>query len=120
MGREWTLLSPRSVGPWQCETMNSELASIYRRAELRGRSHYFSATDALELVTACRRLQLAVHGIDAFRLTPSSIQPDMVNDLRLPPMDWGTRWQERGWDQAEQYLRSHLGSDFRFEVIHDD
>jgi hypothetical protein len=80
---------------------------------VRGHSLKLRPADAIALVRACQDRGIEVLGLEAFRLTETTTQPDMDESIDLVE-DWKLRPQ--CWDRAEAFLTQRLASDMYFEV----
>ncbi len=72
-----------------------------------------SALDALSMVQEASRHRIAVLGIDAFRLSPTTTQPDMEHsiDLSWPPV------ASDPWAVAVAFLQERRQLGLHFEVV---
>jgi hypothetical protein len=86
---------------------------FWTKGVMRGGGLKFRVADALALVRWCRELKLRIVGLDAFDLTPTSIQSnegesiDLSDDVGAAP---------RCWDRAEAHLADRADADLYFEV----
>lgn len=83
---------------------------------IRGGVFMLGVEDAIRMVERARELGVAILGIDVFRLTASTTQPDsgLILDLSLTGFD-----RAKSWDNAAQFLRPHVGADLYCEVVLD-
>jgi hypothetical protein len=79
----------------------------------RGGTLILPAPDALALIQRARREHVPVLGLDAFRLTPSTTQPDLANSIDFS----GASCRTNPWAEAEAFLEERLASGLEFEVI---
>ena len=83
------------------------------RGTRRGGTLILPAPDALALVQRARGAGVGVLGVDAFRLTPTTTQPDLMHSLDLS----GASCRTNPWAEAEAFLAERLVSGLEFEVI---
>jgi hypothetical protein len=99
-------------------TMSDLYAEFDDRAVLRGGLRLFRPADAIDLIRKCREAGVRVLGLDAFRVFPNAIQPDMEHsiDYSSPPY---TRLLQNSWQHAERFVRDREATAFFVEVVLD-
>lgn len=83
------------------------------RGTRRGGTLILPAPDALALIQRARKERVPVLGLDAFRLTVSTTQPDLANSIDFS----GASCRTNPWAEAEAFLEERLAGDLAFEVI---
>ena len=70
---------------------------------------YFTQV-AVEVIQQCRELNIAIHGLDAFRIRSNGIQPSQTHSLRFNDRNNGN------WEEAIAFIKSKEDTEFVFEI----
>lgn len=92
--------------------MKNEIESpILSKAIVRGGTHLYRFTEALELVNLCQKSALPVLGIDSFLVTSSKTQPFMEHSVDLSD-------SQNSYEEAKVFLNIKKDLGFVFEVVY--
>lgn len=79
--------------------------------QLRGGILMFRPNEMLHVVDALEAAEIAINGLDAFRLTPSETTPYLEHSLSIDSKELNT------WERVRLFLKNYADSEFWFEIV---
>jgi hypothetical protein len=84
------------------------------RGTLRGGVLLLEPSDALAMIERAEQLGVPVLGIDGFRMTETTTQPDMEHSIDLSSTGHGA------WHEAGEFISARADRGLMFEVVADE
>lgn len=86
-------------------------------AKLSAKAPFSPPDIAMLAIDECKKNSIPIYGIDAVKITDTSIQPFMEHSIDYTACPYPDRYFDNVWDEAIQFIKSkeHLG--LHFEIV---
>lgn len=85
---------------------------FYKQAIVRGRTHLYAPTVAVDVIRKCKELGWEIRGLNAFSVTDTTTDPAQEHSAGADET------MEGNWDEAVQFVQEKAETGVLFEVVY--